>query len=232
MTSTPNEPPETTPSGAEAAPRMQGKWSYLLISLAVLVLDQWSKWLVEIHLAGHASVEVVPGLLNFTHVLNTGVAFGLFASRGNVTGTAILTLLGLAALLFVGYYFLIVPRRDRMLLTALALVMGGAVGNLMDRIANGAVTDFVDFYFGTYHWHTFNVADAAISVGIGLMILGAFRPHADEAAGDGTPADETPGDGTPGGETPGGETPGDGTPGDGTPGDGPPGAGTPAGAGP
>ena len=62
-----------------------------------------------------------------------------------------------------------------MLLVALTVIIGGAVGNLLDRIARGAVTDFVDFYFGTYHWHTFNVADTAISVGIGLMILGSFR---------------------------------------------------------
>ncbi len=164
-------------SEASTTLRMQGKWRYLLISLAVLLLDQWSKWLVEAHLSNHASITVIPGLLDFTHVLNTGVAFGLFASRGTVTATAVLTLLGLAALLFVGYYFLAVPRRDRMLLVALALIMGGAVGNLLDRIARGAVTDFVDFYFGTYHWHTFNVADSAITVGIGLMILGAFRHH-------------------------------------------------------
>ena len=188
-------------SDAPTTLRMQGKWRYLLISLAVLLLDQWSKWLVEVHLSNHASITVIEGLLDFTHVLNTGVAFGLFASRGNVTATAVLTLLGLAALLFVGYYFLAVPRRDRMLLVALALIMGGAVGNLLDRIANGAVTDFVDFYFGTYHWHTFNVADAAITVGIGLMILGAFRHHPETE--DGEPSVEpAPSDAAPAGDGP------------------------------
>ncbi|MEM7353060.1 MAG: signal peptidase II [Acidobacteriota bacterium] len=154
---------------------MRHKWRYLLISLATLVLDQWSKWLVEAHLSNHASIEVIPGLLNFTHVRNTGVAFGFFATHGNATGTLILSLLGLAALIFVGYYFWMVPREDRTLLVALALVIGGAVGNLADRLMQGAVTDFVDFYYGTYHWHTFNVADTAISIGIGLMILGTFR---------------------------------------------------------
>ena len=151
-----------------------GKKSYLLISLAILVLDQWTKWLVEIHLPDHASVEVLPGLLDFTHVRNTGVAFGMFATGGNLVGTLILTALGLGALVFVGYYFWIAPRRDRILLTSLGLILGGAVGNLADRIAQGAVTDFVDFYYGTYHWHTFNIADSAITVGIVLMILGAF----------------------------------------------------------
>lgn len=158
------------------ADRLRIKSRYLLISLAVLVLDQWTKWLVELHLGDHASLEVLPGLLNLTHVRNTGVAFGLFSAHGSATGTLILTLLGMGALAFVVYYFWIVALADRMLLVALALVAGGAVGNLLDRIARGAVTDFIDFYYGTYHWHTFNVADAAISVGIGLMILGSFRP--------------------------------------------------------
>ena len=81
---------------------LRSKRSYFLISLTVLVLDQWTKWLVEVHLSDHASIEIIPGLLNFTHVRNTGVAFGLFATGGNLLGTAILTLLGIAALIFVG----------------------------------------------------------------------------------------------------------------------------------
>ena len=171
-----HEPSTETPSPARTKAR------YLLLSLAVLVLDQWSKWLVELHLGDHASIEVIPGLLNFTHVKNTGVAFGLFATRGNAVGTVILTALGIGALIFVGYYFRITPHGDRPLLAALALILGGAVGNLFDRVLRGAVTDFVDFYFGTYHWHTFNVADSAITIGIGLMILGAFRHRETSAA--------------------------------------------------
>jgi signal peptidase II len=187
---TPDEtttPPE--PGAAAHLADLRAKARFFLISLAVLVLDQWTKQLVETHLSDHASIEVIPGLLNFTHVRNTGVAFGMFATGGNLLGTVVLTLLGLAALVFVGYYFRVVPRHDRQLLIALTLVMGGAVGNLLDRIARGAVTDFVDFYYGTYHWHTFNVADSAISVGIGLMILGTFRRQSDEAA---LPAKESP----------------------------------------
>lgn len=154
---------------------------YLVLSLFVLVLDQWSKWLVEVKLADRGSLEVIPNLLDFTYVRNTGVAFGLFAAHGDETGKWILTGLGLAALLFVGYYFKAVPLRDRPLLVALALVLGGAVGNLLDRALSGAVTDFVDFYVGTYHWHTFNVADSAISIGITIMVLATFR-KAPEAA--------------------------------------------------
>lgn len=164
-------PPEPAPSG--------GRRRYLLISLAVLVLDQWSKWLVELHLPLFTSKTVIPKLLSFTHVQNTGVAFGLFAAHGNAVGTWILTGLGVFALTFVGFYFRMVPTKDRALLVALALVLGGAVGNLLDRVAQKAVTDFIDFSIGTYHWHTFNVADSAITVGIVVMIVASFRKGAE-----------------------------------------------------
>ena len=150
------------------------KSSYLLLSLAVAVLDQWSKWLIEAGLEKHVPEPVIAGFLNFTHVTNSGVAFGMFASDGSQLATALLTLLGLAALTVVGIYLWRTPAEDHRLLTSLALILGGAVGNLIDRMANGEVTDFIDVYFGTYHWHTFNVADSAITVGIALMALDIF----------------------------------------------------------
>lgn len=153
-----------------------GKLRYLLVSLGVLVLDQWTKWLVEAHLPHHSAHEIIPGFLNLTHVRNTGVAFGLFASEGGGNGL-LLTLLGLGALAAVGVYFWFTPTRDRMLLMALALVVGGAVGNLIDRVSSGAVTDFIDVYVGSHHWPSFNVADSAISIGIVLMAIDSFRPH-------------------------------------------------------
>jgi signal peptidase II len=154
-----------------------GKLRYLLFSLAVLVLDQWTKWLVEVHLPHHTAQTIVPGFLNLTHVRNTGVAFGLFASGGGW----LLTLLGLAALVAVGLYFWFAPSHDRSLLVALALVVGGAVGNLIDRISSGAVTDFIDVYVGPHHWPSFNVADSAISIGIVLMAIDSFRSRPREA---------------------------------------------------
>jgi signal peptidase II len=161
-------------------PRL-GKLRYLFVSLAVLVLDQWTKWLVEVHLPEHSAQPVIPGFLNLTHVRNTGVAFGLFASEGASTGW-FLTLLGLGALAAVTVYFWFAPTRDRSLLVALALVVGGAVGNLIDRVASGAVTDFIDVYVGSHHWPSFNVADSAISIGIVLMAIDSFRPrHHQEA---------------------------------------------------
>jgi signal peptidase II len=161
-----------------------GRLRFLLGSLAIVVLDQWSKWLVEVHLPQHATEPVIPGLLNLTHVRNTGVAFGLFAADGvggSGGGGWLLTLLGIAALAAVSIYFFGFAR-DRLLLTALALVMGGAVGNLIDRVSSGAVTDFIDFYVGAHHWPSFNVADSAISIGIVLMALDSLRPRHKEPA--------------------------------------------------
>lgn len=160
-----------------------GKGAYLLISLIVLALDQWSKWLIEANLELYQVVSVIPNFLNLTHVRNTGVAFGLFAAHGDVVGTWLLSTLGLAALIFVGLYFRQVPRSDVMLLSALALVLGGAVGNLVDRVASRGVTDFIDVFVGSYHWHTFNVADSAITVGIVFMLISSFRGHAGDGSG-------------------------------------------------
>jgi signal peptidase II len=155
---------------------LSAKSRYLFVSLAVMVLDQWTKWLVEVHLPRGITEPVVPGLVNLVHVRNTGVAFGLFASDHGSTNWP-LTLLGLAALAAVAVYFWITPRWDRLLLVALALVAGGAVGNLLDRVASGAVTDFVDVFVGTYHWPAFNVADSAITIGITLMVVDSLFPH-------------------------------------------------------
>jgi signal peptidase II len=164
---------------AEPAPGWRSEARYrgrfLLISLAILTLDQWSKWLVEANLSLHEAWRLIPGFLNFVHVRNTGVAFGMFPAHGDLRGTLMLASLGLLALSFVAWYFWTAPRSDRTLLCSLALVMGGAVGNLIDRLANGGVTDFIDFNFRGYHWHTFNIADSAITIGISLMILGALR---------------------------------------------------------
>ena len=161
----------------QSSPTFRGKSVYLLLALAVLALDQWTKWLVQEHLPLLVSRPLIPGFLNLTHVENTGVAFGLFAARGDLVRTWVLAGVGILALVVVLIYFRRTPVEDRLLLTSLGLVLGGAVGNLLDRMMAGAVTDFIDFYVGTYHWHTFNVADSAITVGLILMAWDAFRPR-------------------------------------------------------
>ena len=177
MTADPGEA-EALGAATPAVPVAGVKPGFLLFALAIVVLDQWSKWMVEAHLPFHASVRIIPGFLDFTHVRNTGVAFGFLASQGDLARTLMLTALGLGALTVVGIYFWRTPADDRLLLAALALILGGAVGNLLDRIAAGAVTDFIDVYVRSYHWHTFNVADSAITIGIVLMALDLWRARA------------------------------------------------------
>ena len=157
--------------------RPTAKRRYLLISLVVLTLDQWTKWLVEQTLPEHIPHQLIPGFLALTHVKNTGVAFGLLPAHGSLWQTLLLTALGLAALGIVGVYFWKTPADDRRLLVALSLILGGAVGNLIDRIASGEVTDFIDAYYKSYHWHTFNVADSAITIGICLMAIDILFPR-------------------------------------------------------
>ena len=154
----------------------------LLLSLLVIVLDQWTKWLVETRLPRYVVKSVIPGVLNLTHVKNTGVAFGFLAGAGKQGGAWLLVGLGIAALLLVGLYFWRTPNQHRLLLTALALVLGGAVGNLIDRINAGAVTDFIDVFYASHHWHTFNVADSAISIGIALIAWDSLRPRREPEA--------------------------------------------------
>ena len=158
-----------------AAAPPASKRPYLILAAAVLAVDQWTKWLVESRVPLHTSREVLPGV-HLSHVRNRGVAFGLFDSGGETLGTVLLVVFGLAALTLVGYYFRRTPPAHRRLLWALSLVMGGAVGNLVDRVVSGAVTDFVGVYLGSYRWPDFNVADSAISIGLCLLVLDSFRP--------------------------------------------------------
>ncbi len=169
MTEVTAAPPAAVP------PVSRRKSAYLLLTLAVLALDQWTKWLIESHLPEHSSREVIPGLLHISHVRNNGVAFGMFADAGRDGSPWLLSIFGLVALGLIGVLFLRTPDKDRGLLAALAMVMGGAIGNLLDRISSGAVTDFIAVYIGSYRWPDFNVADSAISVGLVFILLDSFR---------------------------------------------------------
>jgi len=165
------------PDPLDAAAARRRKARYLLLSLLILVADQWTKWLIEIHVPLHVAEPIVPGFLNLTHVRNTGVAFGMFPAGSHLPSLLGLVGMSLLAMGVVAYYFLRTPAEDRGLLVALALVLGGAVGNLIDRLFAGAVTDFVDAYVGLHHWPAFNVADSAITIGLCLLAIDALRPH-------------------------------------------------------
>jgi signal peptidase II len=148
-----------------------GRLLDLSICVAVVVADQVTKALVREALPLHSSVTIIPGFLSFTHVTNTGAAFGILNSV-DFPGKALLILaVALLALTVIGVYALRLPPEEKLARRGLALILGGAIGNLIDRSLAGHVLDFVDAYWGEYHFWAFNVADAAITIGAALTIL-------------------------------------------------------------
>ena len=145
----------------------------LLAALAALVvaLDQASKALVRLRLPLHDRVEIVPGLLDFTHVRNTGAAFGLLNAADIPFKPLLMTIIALVALAGILWFASQTGAHERLTRIGLALVCGGATGNLIDRITAGHVVDFVDVHWSGWHFWTFNVADSAITVGACLLIL-------------------------------------------------------------
>ena len=143
----------------------------IFVATSVVILDQLTKAMIRPTLALHQSVEVIPGFLDLTRVHNTGAAFGMLNDMDFPLKTLVLSVVALIALAGVAWYASTVPLTDRLARIGVAGVLGGAVGNLIDRAKDGYVLDFVDAYFGTWHFWAFNVADAAITIGVMLMIL-------------------------------------------------------------
>ena len=144
-------------------------WVLTLTSLGVLILDQWTKLLVLEKLPLYRRVEVIPGFFNLTHVRNTGGAFGIFGGEKGGLGSFLFVAISCVAILSILFFFKRLGNEERTLRFPLALVLGGAVGNLIDRLRFGEVIDFLDFSVASYHWPAFNIADSAICLGIALM---------------------------------------------------------------
>lgn len=142
-----------------------------VLALGVFALDRWSKWMIETHLATYDTKTVIPGFFNIVRSQNPGVAFGMFAETASRFRLPILLGLSVFAVLLLAGMLWRIDRLDTLSASGLALIFGGAMGNVFDRVRAGSVTDFLDFYTGTYHWYTFNVADASICTGAGLLIL-------------------------------------------------------------
>jgi len=143
----------------------------LYVAVAVVILDQITKALVRPALALHDSVVVIPGYVDFTRVHNTGAAFGMLNAVEFPFKAVVLSLVALIALGGVAWYAATVPLGDRLARIGIAGVLGGAIGNLIDRATAGYVLDFVDAYWNGWHFWAFNVADAAITIGVIFMIL-------------------------------------------------------------
>ena len=138
----------------------------LLPALAVVALDQISKIVLAYNIPKYASVPVIKGFFNLVHVRNRGMAFGLMNRPGHVFKLYFLIAATLGAIVLLLFWFRKMKDEDHNITIGISLILGGAVGNLIDRIRLGEVIDFLDFYVGSYHWPAFNVADAAITIGI------------------------------------------------------------------
>lgn len=144
---------------------------HLFIALVVLCLDRATKWVVAKNIDLHESVQVIPGFFRLTHVQNSGAAFGLFADSPSQWKLALLVLFSIVALAIVSA---LLWRNSHSMSTTglgLSLILGGALGNLWDRLINGRVVDFLLFYIGDHQWPAFNVADSAIVVGASLLVI-------------------------------------------------------------
>lgn len=148
---------------------------YLSVSSAVFLTDAITKWLVVHRMTLHDSVEIIPSFFSLTYVRNAGVAFGMLRSMEWGWKLPMLYAVALLAIGLIFYYASKAPAHNRILHWALALVLGGIFGNLSDRLVNGYVIDFLDFYLYDLHWPTFNVADSGITVGVFLLMLDTLR---------------------------------------------------------
>jgi signal peptidase II len=143
----------------------------LWIAVTIVVLDQVTKAIVRSQFELYEGVPVVPGFFNLTRVHNTGAAFGMLNSVDFPFKTAALALIAAAALTGLALFASTLPAVQWLSRLGIALIIGGAAGNLIDRVSLGYVTDFVDLYWQGWHFWAFNVADAAITVGVALMVL-------------------------------------------------------------
>jgi signal peptidase II len=147
----------------------------VFLAFAILAADQGTKYLVERFTSVGSNRVLIPGFLNLVHTTNPGVAFGLLADSPNPWLAPVLILFSVSVIVLLSW--LLVTGRGGGFLAqwGLALILGGAAGNVLDRVVRRSVTDFIDFYVGRHHWYTFNVADSAIVLGAGFVLLELFR---------------------------------------------------------
>ena len=146
------------------------KWLWL--SLITLILDQWSKIAIDGSMRLYESIALIPGF-NLTYVHNTGAAFSFLSEAGGWQRWFFAAMAFVISVVLTIWLYRL-KKHETLLAVALALVLGGAIGNLIDRLAYGYVIDFLDVYYQTSHWPAFNIADSAISVGVFLMLLESF----------------------------------------------------------
>jgi signal peptidase II len=156
--------------------------SHFFVALFIVLLDRWSKRLVASRIAMYTHIQVIPGFFRITHTENTGAAFSLFADSPSHWKTVMLISFSVIAMIVVSILLWNQSRPFTITGVALSLILGGAFGNLWDRVAAGRVVDFLDVYYRTYHWPVFNLADSAIVVGASLLVLEIVFGHSKSAS--------------------------------------------------
>jgi signal peptidase II len=146
------------------------------VALGVFALDRLTKWIIESRLSFFDTYKVIPGFFDIVRSQNSGVAFGIFNDSTSQWRTTLLVIASLVAVALLTGMLWKARTLDRRSLWGFSLILGGAAGNVYDRIVSGHVTDFLLLYIGQYQWPTFNVADSAIVVGSGLLLLDLLRP--------------------------------------------------------
>ena len=141
------------------------------LALLIVLLDRWTKRIVATHIAMYSHIQILPGFFRLTHTENTGAAFSLFADSPSHWKTTLLIGFSVVAMVIVSVLLWRQVRALTVTGVALSLILGGAVGNLWDRVASGRVVDFLLFYFKQYQWPVFNLADSAIVVGAALLVI-------------------------------------------------------------
>jgi signal peptidase II len=149
---------------------------YYFIIIVIFITDYFTKLWITKKIPPYQTKEVIKGFFNLTHIHNRGAVFGFLGNSQNPYIFLLLTILSFGALIFIIYYFLKIPITEKYLKLSFSLILGGAFGNLTDRLLQGYVIDFLDFYIKKYHWPAFNVADASITIGaIVLIFILIFR---------------------------------------------------------
>ncbi|MCP5115385.1 MAG: signal peptidase II [bacterium] len=159
---------------------MDPRYRAFALALVIVVLDRITKLWIQAKVSLYDVHNVIPGLFDIVHTENKGMAFGLFSEGESTLRTVLLVGVASVVLVFVVISIWRTPRElppgQRYIRLSLGLILGGAVGNLYDRIVRGSVTDFLDIYVGEHHWPAFNVADSAITIGAVLLALDLLLP--------------------------------------------------------
>ena len=160
---------------------MNTKWKIVFICIAVIVIvDQLTKAIVDRAMSLHDSIPLIDGLFSLTYIRNTGAAFGIFSGAHEVFRLPFLIGVSILAIGFIVVMLKRLRPGESGLATALAFILGGAIGNLIDRVIYGEVIDFLDVYWKQYHWPAFNVADSFITIGVAITLFYLIRSKGDD----------------------------------------------------